>query len=186
MEKTESLTRWKKISSVLFAKNKFWSYFIDEYSIGENYKGEYHYVHTPGSTLVIPIGNDGKILLIRQYRYLNDLFGIEFPCGGVQDGLEISENALKELREETGFTAEKLIPVGRFTPFTGASDEFCSVFIAKKLVHQPLTPDETEEFQLLWLSYDEVEELIEKNEISDGLSLAAWALAKGVLKSLHE
>ncbi len=186
MEKIESLTRWKKISSVLFAKNKFWSYFIDEYTIGETYKGEYHYVHTPGSTLVIPIGNDGKILLIRQYRYLNDLFGIEFPCGGIYAGLAPAENALKELREETGFTAEKLIPVGKFTPFTGASDEFCSVFIAKRLIFSPLKPDETEQIELLWFSYDEVEELIEKNEINDGLSLAAWALAKVALRSLHE
>lgn len=172
------MERWRKISSRLFARNKFWSYFIDEYAIGEALTGEYHYVHTPGSTMIIPIGDDGKLLLIRQYRYLNDLFGIEFPCGGVLKGLTPAENAIKELREETGFSSDELIQVGQFTPFTGASDEFCNVFIARKLRPEPLEPDATEEIELLWLTPEEVSALIEKNEINDGLSLAAWALVK--------
>lgn len=175
------MRRWRKISSRLFARNKFWSYFIDEYAIGENLTGEYHYVHTPGSTLVIPVGEDGKLLLVRQYRYLNDLFGTEFPCGGVQIGLTPEENALKELREETGFTADHLLPVGKFTPFTGASDEFCSVFIARQLRPEPLEPDATEEIETFWCSREDVEHMIEKNEINDGLTLAAWAMAKHLI-----
>ncbi len=175
------MIRWKRNTSRVFAKNKFWSYFIDEYSITDEIKGEYHYVHTPGSTLLIPVGDDGRILLIKQYRYLNDLFGIEFPCGGVQAGLTVEENAIKELREETGFSSNELTYAGKFTPFTGASDEFCSVFLAKQLEVSPLKPDITEEIEVIWKTKDEIELLIKNTEICDGLSLAAWSLTKHLL-----
>ncbi len=128
--------------------------------------------------MIIPVGDDGRILLIRQYRYLSDTFCVEFPCGGVQTGLTPEENALKELREETGYSSRELIPAGWFTPFTGASDERCSVFIARQLFSSPLTPDATEEIELVWSSYAEIERQMQTNEITDGLSLAAWSLVK--------
>ena len=167
---------WKKLSSKVVFKNKFWSYVLDEYAIGDDIKGEYHYVHTPGSTLVIPMIDKDTFVLIKQYRYLNHNFSVEFPCGGVAHGLSRDENARKELREEIGYDAQTLTKIGEFSPFTGASDEMCSVFLGKDLKKDPLPSDVTEEFEVLILSRAQVEELIAKNVIWDGLSLAAWAL----------
>jgi ADP-ribose pyrophosphatase len=167
---------WKKLSSNIVFENKFWSYVLDHYSIGDDVKGEYHYVHTPGSTLVIPMLDKNHFVLIKQYRYLNQNFSIEFPCGGVAKGLSRAENARKELREEIGYDAQSLTKIGEFSPFTGAADELCTVFLGTGLKKDPLPADITEEFEVLVLSKEDIQELIAKNVIWDGLSLAAWSL----------
>ena len=93
------LKKWKKISEKLLFKNNFWSYILEEFEIEGNNRGEYHYVHTNGSTLIIPVLTSGKIILVNQYRYLNKKESLEFPCGSIQNNISKEENALKELRE---------------------------------------------------------------------------------------
>lgn len=174
---------WKKLSSKVVLKNRFWSYVLDEYAIGDDIKGEYHYCHTPGSTLVIPMLDDNRFVLIKQYRYLNHNFSIEFPCGGVAENLSREDNARKELREECGYDAQTLTKLGEFSPFTGASDEMCWVYLGQHLKEDPLPADATEEFEVLILTREEIEEMIKKNIIWDGLSLAAWSLFQPVLEN---
>lgn len=151
---------------------------IDEFQLENGERGVYHYVHTFGSSMVIPVSSNGIILMVKQYRYLNERESIEFPCGGMKEGISYKENALKELREETGFSAGTITEIGEFAPFTGAADEISKVFLAKDLFHSPLPKDATEEFELLEISPKEIEELINKNIIWDGLTLAAWSLAR--------
>ena len=173
-----SLKRWNRISERTVIKNDHWSYRLDEFVIEGGSRGEYHYVHTCGSSMVIPVTDSGSILMVNQFRYLNQRESLEFPCGSVEEGLSAEENAIKELREETGFTAEILQKVGEFSPYTGASDEMCTVFIARELSPAPLKADATEEFELVEKTCSEIESLIETNSIWDGLSLSAWLLAK--------
>ena len=172
------MLHWQKISSQTKFQNDHWSYKIDEFQLENGERGLYHYVHTSGSSMVIPVTSDGKILMVKQFRYLNERESIEFPCGGMEKGISYKENALKELREETGFSTETLLEIGEFAPFTGASDEICKVFLARNLFHSPLPKDATEEFELLDKTPKEIEELINKNIIWDGLTLAAWSLAR--------
>ena len=173
-----SLNHWKKLNSKIVAKNNYWSYCLDEFEIENGHKGEYHYVHTSGSTMVIPVTDKNKFLLVNQFRYLNNKESIEFPCGLIEQGLSAEENALKELREETGFSAKVLKKVAEFAPYTGAGDEICSVYIAQQLYENPLTGDATEEFELIEKSFDEIEALIDNNIIWDGLTLSAWILSQ--------
>ncbi|MCE1187682.1 MAG: NUDIX hydrolase [Ignavibacteria bacterium] len=169
---------WKKISGTVLARNDFWEYHLDNYTIGDMITGEYHFVHTPGSTMIIPYTGDSTFLMIRQYRYLNKKLSLEFPCGGVKPGLSRLENAIKELREESGFTAGEISYAAEFSPFTGAADEMCTVFFARGLSPAPLPPDVTEEFEVVYLSAAEIDAAVSSNEIWDGLSLAAWALVR--------
>jgi ADP-ribose pyrophosphatase len=172
------LLRWKKLSEKIVYRNNHWTYKLDEFQIPDRSKGEYHYVHTNGSTLIIPVLPSNKLLLVNQYRYLIDEEALEFPCGVLEDNLTPEENAKKELREETGFTAQNIIKAGEFIPYSGVSDEISHVFIATDLEPSPLPPDETEEFELVELTIDEFEELINSNKLKDGMTLAVWQLAK--------
>ena len=176
-----SLKRWNKIGQKTIYKNDHWSYNLDNFEIEGGAKGEYHYVHTLGSTMVVPFTSSNSILLVKQFRYLNQKESLEFPCGAIEQGLTKEENALKELREETG-KSSKLKYVAEFSPYTGASDEMCSVFLANKLFTSPLPPDETEEFELVEYSISEFENLIKQNIIWDGLTLSAWLLTKNYLQ----
>lgn len=178
------LTKWKKISEETIYRNNHWTYKLDKFKIPNRQSGEYHYVHTKGSTLIIPLLPSQKLLLVNQFRYLIDREAVEFPCGVLEAGLSPAENAQKELREETGYKAENLIYAGKFIPYSGVSDEICHVFIATGLAENPLTPDETEEFELLEFSIEEFENQIDKNRIDDGMTLAAWMLSKKKILSL--
>jgi len=177
------LQRWQKISSLTKFQNDHWSYRVDEFQLENGERGVYHYVHSTGSSMVIPVTASGKILMVKQYRYLNERESIEFPCGGMKEGISYRENALKELREETGFSAETISEVGEFAPFTGAADEISKVFLAKDLFSSPLPKDATEEFELLKRTPKEIEEMINQNIIWDGLTLAAWSLGRRHFKN---
>jgi ADP-ribose pyrophosphatase len=179
-----SLKIWKKLSTKLIARNDYWSYFLDKFEIENQHNGEYHYVHTLGSTMVIPITSDNKIILTNQFRYLHQRESLEFPCGSVESNLSFEENARKELREETGFDATELIYIGEFAPYSGVSDEMCYVYLGTGLFESPLPHDETEEINISFHSFEEIEELLVNNEIWDGMTFAAWQLAVNKLKEM--
>ena len=171
----------KKISGSVKFTNKWWDYVIDKYFLPNGKEGEYHYVHTPGSVFIIPVCDDGKIIMIRQYRYLNDRVSLELPGGGIKTGLSKEECAHNELIEETGFDGE-LEYVGFFNPYSGITDELCHVFIARKLLPSKKSlPDESEEIEVLHLTRVEVESKIQSNEIFNGMTMASWALGKSKL-----
>ena len=171
------MKRWQKISSRVLFKNKYWTYCLDTFDIGNGKINEYHYVHTEGSTMIIPKMNN-KFILVEQYRYLNDMFSIEFPCGSIVEGLDEISNARKELEEETGFSSENLIKIGFFSPYNGVADELCSVFYTDELKKIESSPDETEEFVIHYLREDEIDNLIKSNKIWDGMTISAWTLYK--------
>ena len=139
------LSHWKKLTSKIVHTNPWWNYHLDSFEIPNGVKGEYHYVHTEGSSLIIPVTDDGKIILVNQFRYLRDRESVEFPCGGVKPGHTYEEMARIELEEETGCIAQLWTMAGEFDPFNGVTDEMCRVFIARHLSFINAKPEPTEE-----------------------------------------
>jgi len=176
--------KWKTLSRKTVFENSHWNYNVDKFSIDGVGTGEYHYVHTLGSTMIIPITSNNKIILVNQFRYLNNKNSLEFPCGAVEPKLSLLENAQKELREEAGYSSRKLIKVGAFSPYTGASDEICTVFAGTELSKSPLPKDKTEEFEILEFTISEVANMVKSNEIWDGLTLASWGISQNFISKL--
>jgi len=177
-----ALKHWQKLSTQTKYKNAWWTYTISRYALPSGKDGEYHYVHTEGSSFVIPVLADATLLLVNQYRFLNDRESLEFPGGGIREGQNPLEVARKELIEETGYAGE-LQKVGTFNPYNGITDEICHVFIARNLRPSAAEmQDESEEFEIVKLSVEEMEAKIEINEIYDGMTMASWALAKHLLR----
>jgi ADP-ribose pyrophosphatase len=172
---------YKKISQKVVYKNPWWRYCCDEIELPSGKPGEYHYVLTNGSSMVIPKAEDGRFLMVRQYRYTGNRDSLEFPCGGLKDGATHEETARHELMEETGFIARELIPIGEFNPCNGLLDEICKVYIARGLSYLGAHPDETESFELVYLTAAEIDASIKEGTLWDGMTMAAWALAKAVL-----
>ncbi len=179
------LKRWKQLSKTIRFKNPWWTYKVDTFQIPNGVSGEYHYVYTRGSSMIVPVTNEGNILLVNQYRYLCDKESLEFPCGSINEGSNHMATAHHELAEETGFKAGSLEDVGHFNPYNGVTSEICHVYVGTDLAPAPSTPDETEEFELVSLSIEELEQHIQNNKIWDGMTLAAWMLARSQVLEMN-
>ncbi len=175
------LKKWKKLLTEVKFNNFWWSYKIDKYLLPDGTEGEYHYAFTNGSVFIIPVTAEGKIIMVKQYRYLNDRFSIEFPGGGVKQENNHDNEAQKELIEETGFDGE-LHFAGMFNPYNGVTNEICKVYIARNLkTSNKYKKDNSEAFIMYEFLPEEIDNMISKNDIYDGMTLASWALVKNKL-----
>lgn len=177
-EISSMLNRWKTLSSKVVHKNPWWTYKLDSFRIPNGFTGEYHYVQTEGSSMIVPVTADGRLVLVNQYRYLCDRESIEFPCGGMKQGRSYDEMARMELEEETGYRSDDIKRVAEFNPYNGVTNEICAVYIARNLVRSQSKPDATEEFEVIECTPDELDQMIRTNKIWDGMTLAGWMLAK--------
>jgi len=173
-----ALKTWKKLTGEIFHTNPFWIYKIDKYALPDGKEANYYYCYTYGSVFIVPVTTEGRIIMLNQYRYLNDRFSIEFPGGSVKKDEKPSYAARKELIEETGYVGE-LEEIGIYNPCNGLTNEICTVFIAKNLKpSNEFIKDEMEEFEIFEYSVDEIEKMINSNIIYDGMTLAAWSLVR--------
>lgn len=170
------LKRLRRLSTEILHKNPWWEYRRDEYEHPDGSPGEFFYAHTCGAAFVIPEFDDGRILMLNQFRYLNQKESLEFVGGGIKEGKTAEESAKEELLEEAGYKARELIPLGWFNPMNGASDEECYVFLARGLTAAEAHPEVSEEFEPVMVTQAELESLIAVGKIWDGMTLAAYAL----------
>ena len=165
-----------RLSSVIRDKNPWWEYTKDTYLHPDGSEGEYYYIHTPGAAMMIPITDDGKFIMVRQFRYLNQRESLEFIGGGVKPGKSYEESAREEMLEEAGIIAGELIKIGGFNPMAGATDEICNIFVARSLKRTAMKPEISEEFEVLELDYNQICGLVKDGTVWDGMTLAAFAL----------
>src|SRR3989344_4392554 len=172
----------KKISTAILHKNPWWEYKCDKIIRPDGTEGEYCYTETPGNVIIIPVLDDGRLVLVRQYRYLGEKNSIEFPGGGISKDESPTDAAKRELLEESGYSTESLIKIGMFEPSVGVIKDMSHIFIANELtLMQDPKSDEFEKTEVILRRVDEFENMIKQGEIWDGQVLAAWALARGLL-----
>ena len=130
---------------------------------------------------VVPIRDDGQVLLIDHYRFQTDSRGWEVPAGGIEAGETPEQAATRELREETGHRAASLKLLGHYHPSNGSSNQIFHVFVAHGVTLMGEIEDTNEVMGLRWFTGVQVRELIARNEILDGQSLTGlcWAILQG-------
>lgn len=142
--------------------------------IANGYECRWDFIHHDGAAAIIPVTEDGEILMVRQYRNALDRYTLEIPAGKLDDPKEPTlDCAVRELEEETGFKAknvEFLISVNTTVAFC---DEHIDIYLARDLVpsHQHLDEDEVilvERWKL-----EDLEELIYSGKITDSKTIAA-------------
>ena len=130
---------------------------------------------------IVPIDNDGNVVLVRQYRKPAEDALLEVPAGGVEDG-EVSEEAvLRELQEEIGYTADHLEHLSSFWVAPGWATEYMHAYLATGLRESRLDGDEDENIEVVRLRFDEAVSMLKTGEINDGKTIAALLLAQPLL-----
>lgn len=136
-----------------------------------------------GSAVIIPVDENGNILLVRQYRHAAGKDLLELPAGTLDEDEEPEICAAREIREETGMAAEVLTKLGEFYLAPGYSDEFMIVYMATGLSDSPLDADEDEFLSVEAVPIAEAIRMAERGEIPDAKSLAALFLARSSLEN---
>ena len=130
---------------------------------------------------IVPIDNDGKVVLVRQYRKPAEEALLEVPAGGVEDG-EVSEEAvLRELQEEIGYTADHIEHLSSFWVAPGWATEYMHAYLATGLRESRLEADEDENIEVVRLPFDEAVAMFKTGGINDGKTIAALLLAQALL-----
>ncbi len=147
-------------------------------------KGTFGIIRHPGASLAVPITSDGRVVILRQYRFAVSRRILEFPAGTLEEGEDPLSSMKRELAEEAGYTASKWDPLGEMLPCPGYSDEVIHLFLARDLLALEERPpgDEDEDLEVLHMTKDELDSCISSgNEALDGKSITAWYRAKQLL-----
>jgi ADP-ribose pyrophosphatase len=134
-----------------------------------------------GAVTILPVNNEGNILFVQQYRHATGQELLELPAGTLYKGEQPEQCALREIREETGFAAGKLVKLGEFYLAPGYSTEYMVVYLATDLRFAPLPGDQDEFITLQAIPVDRAYEMALRGELQDGKSLAALLLAQPYL-----
>lgn len=130
-------------------------------------------VRHPGAVAILAVNDNGDILLEKQYRTALDQIIFEIPAGKVDLGEDRETAALRELEEETGYSAQNIEFLGDVALAAGYSDEVISVYLAQGLIAGKDKPDEDEFLEWEFIPKDMVMELIRANFIKDSKTICA-------------
>ncbi len=134
-----------------------------------------------GAVAIVPIDQDGSVIMVRQYRHAAGRIMLEIPAGTLGKGEDPDVCAVRELQEEIGFKPGNLQKIGGIFVAPGYTTEFIHLYLATNLSDSHLDMDEDEFIEVLHLPMEEVMKRIKSGEIIDGKTLSAVLLAKDFL-----
>ena len=164
----------KKIASELIYDGKIIKVYKDKVICENGNEATREVVRHHGGVGILAVV-ENKILLVKQYRYPNATDTLEIPAGK----LELNENteicALRELEEETGYSAKSIDKIAKFLPTPGYSDEWLYIYEAKDVfkVENPRACDEDEEIEVIAMDIDEAYQKVVSGVIFDSKTMIA-------------
>ena len=136
-------------------------------------------VRQRGSVAALPVWDDGRVLLVRQYRYAVDAYVWELPAGRLDPGERPEESARRELEEEAGLRPRVLESLVVFFTTPGFCDEVMHLFRASQLEVVPARPEADERIETGTFTVEAALEMIGRGEIREGKTLVALLLESG-------
>jgi ADP-ribose pyrophosphatase len=141
-------------------------------------QGVREHVRHPGAVAIVPLFDDGSVLLERQFRYPHHRVFIEVPAGKLEPGEPHLETAKRELLEETGYAADEWASLGRIHMTIAYTNEAIDLFGARKLKKAgPSQLDAGEFVETLIVPYERALQMIRDGEITDAKTVTALLLA---------
>lgn len=129
------------------------------------------YIRHPGAVMVVPLLDDGRLLMERQYRYPMGRVMLEFPAGKLDAGEDPLACGRRELLEETGYSAAEWAHAGVLHNAIAYSDEGIHIYFARGLTRGTQRLDEGEFLELVTHTVDELDQLAAKGEVTDAKTL---------------
>ncbi len=176
----------KRIKSNVMFKGKILNLRVDEVELPNGRIVEREVVEHRGAVGIVPITSDNEVVLIKQYRYSIDETIWEIPAGLLDEGESPLDCAIRELKEETGFSAKIFIKMAEFYLTPGNSDEYFHLYLAKDLTDGDAELEEDEFLELERVSFKDALKMVDNNEIKDAKTIIGLCLAKKILESSND
>jgi 8-oxo-dGTP pyrophosphatase MutT (NUDIX family) len=172
MTELKNKNPWQTLSSRAIYDNPWIGVREDQVIRPDGQRGIYGVVHFKNIAIgIIAIDKEGRVQLVGQHRYPLDQYSWEIPEGGCPTSEEPLAAAKRELLEETGLQAREWTELGEAHLSNSVSDERAIWFLAKDLVQGEAKPDGSEVIETRRVSLEEALQMIERREITDGLTL---------------
>jgi ADP-ribose pyrophosphatase len=171
-----------KIRTVSTIQGKSFSVNLDEVLLPSGKITERIRVEHPDASAIVPFTDDGRIMLVKQYRYSIQETTYEIPAGKIDPDESAEECAKRELAEETGYNASELEFLMTYIPAIGYSSERLYIYKGsnlEKIENYKPHPDEISQIECL--SLNEIQDKIRSGEIIDGKTIVAIACIKDLL-----
>ncbi len=170
----------KTLSQKYHFKGKIMNMREDEVLVGERKTTREVCEHCDG-VAVLPITEDGDIILVSQYRYPFGKEVLEAPAGKVEPGEDHYDCGVRELSEETGYSAEKIEYLGFVYPSPGCMTERIHLYIARDLTEGETHPDEGEYVEVKKFKFEEALKMCDEGKIDDAKTAVLLLRAARIL-----
>jgi ADP-ribose pyrophosphatase len=161
----------RKIASEELFKGRLLHAFRDTVRLPDGAEATREYVVHPGAVMMIPLLDDGRLVLERQFRYPMGRVMTEFPAGKLDPGEDPLACAKRELLEETGYTAREWARAGVLHPIVSYSTEFIDVWFARGLALQERKLDEGEFLEVITATLPELLDGCRDGRITDAKTM---------------
>lgn len=171
-----------EISREYIFRGKILNLRVDEISTADGRRSKREIIEHSGGAGVVALDDEGRLLLVEQYRRPYDEVTLEIPAGKTDEKEEPLSCAARELYEETGATAESITSFGEIYPSPGYTDEVIHLFFAKGLKVGEAHPDDGELLRLRRVSVEDALSMIYSGEIKDAktvIGIMRCAIAEG-------
>lgn len=168
--------KWRPIHRTYLHESPYFSFRLDEVELPDGTRIEYGVLESGGFAAMLPVTDEGNVVLVRQWRHSLERFTLELPSGAVDEGEEPSLAARRELFEETGFRAEGVEHLATVHTSPGRSDEVCHVFRCRAVRGGEARPDSTEFIEVVEVPMEEAVAKVRSGEITAAASVLGFAL----------
>lgn len=171
----------KTLKSTRLYEGKIINLRVDTVELPDKKYSKREIVEHSGASAVVPLTMDGQVILVKQFRKPMEEIMFEIPAGRLETKESPKNCALRELAEETGYSAGLFEELVSFYPSPGFSNEVIHIFLARDLTEGNAKPDEDEYLEVKKFSLEEALKMVDEGVIKDSKTIIGLLMAAKIV-----
>ena len=152
-------------------------------TLGNGVTTDLDVIRHPGAAAMVPLTGDRQVVMLQQYRQAVRRNLWEIPAGTLEPGEDPETCARREVEEETGYRAARLVRLGKIVPVPGYSDEAITLFLCTGLTLKAQNLDADEQITVQTIAFDDALEMVVSGQIQDAKTITGLFMARHHLEN---